>query len=323
MATLNDYLPKAQADIQALKQSIQSVVLGQSLVIDKLIVCLLAGGHVLLEGVPGLGKTLMVKALAASLSCQFGRIQFTPDVMPSDVVGHTMYDMKTGEWQTRFGAVFCQILLADELNRASPKTQSALLEVMQERQATIEGKTHPLPAPFLCIATQNPWEQEGTYPLPEAQLDRFLMNIVMDYPSYDQEKQMLIAQTQGKVDEPSNLALISTMSAERLLTLQRLASYVQIEERVLDYILDIVRQSRNFAGIQEGAGSRAALALVRGAKALALKEGRAYVVPDDVAFLVKDVLRHRVHLSQDMLVDNLSKETVLDNLLSSIAAPRS
>lgn len=323
MATLNDYLPKAQADIQALKQSIQSVVLGQSLVIDKLIVCLLAGGHVLLEGVPGLGKTLMVKALAASLSCQFGRIQFTPDVMPSDVVGHTMYDMKTGEWQTRFGAVFCQILLADELNRASPKTQSALLEVMQERQATIEGKTHPLPAPFLCIATQNPWEQEGTYPLPEAQLDRFLMNIVMDYPSYDQEKQMLIAQTQGKVDEPSNLALIPTMSAERLLTLQRLASYVQIEERVLDYILDIVRQSRNFAGIQEGAGSRAALALVRGAKALALKEGRAYVVPDDVAFLVKDVLRHRVHLAQDTLVDNLSKDTVLEGLLSSIAAPRS
>lgn len=323
MATLTDYLPKAQADIDALKQSIQSVVLGQSLAIDKLIVCLLAGGHVLLEGVPGLGKTLMVKALAASLSCQFGRIQFTPDVMPSDVVGHMMYDMKAGEWQTRFGAVFCQILLADELNRAPPKTQSALLEVMQERQATIEGKTHPLPAPFLCIATQNPWEQEGTYPLPEAQLDRFLMNIVMDYPSYDQEKQMLIAQTQGKVDEPSNLALTPTMSAERLLSLQKLASYVQIEERVLNYVLDIVRQSRNFSGIQVGAGSRAGLALVRCAKALALKEGRSYVLPDDVAFLVKDVLRHRVHLSQDMLVDNLSKETVLDNLLSSIAAPRS
>lgn len=180
---ISQFVPAAQQEIAVLINEVQKAVIGQTDVIKKLVICLLAGGHVLLEGVPGLGKTLLVKALSGAVSGEFGRIQFTPDLMPSDVTGHTLYDMQTGQWKTRKGAIFCHLLLADEINRAPAKTQSALLEAMQEGQVTIEGQTHLLPKPFICVATQNPIEQEGTYPLPEAQLDRFLMNLYMDYPS--------------------------------------------------------------------------------------------------------------------------------------------
>ncbi len=320
---ISAYIPQAVADLQALRTQVGRAVIGQSAVIDKLIICLLAGGHVLLEGVPGLGKTLLVKALARAMTGQFGRIQFTPDLMPSDVVGHTLYDMQTGQWKTRKGAVFCHLLLADEIKRAPAKTQSALLEVMQEQQVTIEGVSHAMPKPFLCIATQNPIEQEGTYPLPEAQLDRFLMNVFMEYPSAADEKTMLLAQTTGRVGDKLDLSAVqAVLSPERLLQLQQLTAFVRVDDRVVQYALDIVRLSRDFAGIEMGAGSRAGMALIRAGKGSALMAGREYVVPDDIRAVAVDVLRHRIRLTADFMIDGYQTSQMIDSLLSAVNAPR-
>lgn len=321
--TLSDFLPQAVADIDALRAQVGRAVIGQRAVIDKLIICLLAGGHVLLEGVPGLGKTLLVKAFAKAMTGQFGRIQFIPDLMPSDVVGHTLYDMQTGQWKTRKGPVFCHLLLADEINRAPAKTQSALLEVMQEQQVTIEGVSHAMPKPFLCIATQNPVEQEGTYPLPEAQLDRFLMNVFMDYPAADEEKTMLLSQTTGRVGDKLDLsAVMPVLSPERLLQLQQMAAHIRVDDRVVQYALDVVRLSREFAGIEVGAGSRAGMALIRAAKASALMAGRDYIIPDDVRLVAVDVLRHRIRLTADFMIDGYQTPQMIANLLDAVSAPR-
>ena len=298
-------------------------MIGQTQVIDKLLICLLAGGHTLLEGVPGLGKTLLVKALAQAVAGQFGRIQFTPDLMPADVIGHTLYDMHTGQWKTRKGAVFCHLLLADEINRATAKTQSALLEVMQEGQVTIEGVSYDIPTPFLCIATQNPLDQEGTYPLPEAQLDRFLLNIVMDYPTYEDEKRMLLSETTGKVGDKLDLSRVpSVLTVARLAQLQKIAAHITSDERVIAYALDIVRQSRTFDGIQMGAGSRAGMALIRAGKAAALLAGRSFVTPDDIRLVASDVLRHRLRLSGDFIIDGYRVDEVIRSLLDTVNAPR-
>lgn len=324
MSNINQYLPQAVADIHALKDQLHRAVIGQDKVIDELIVCLLSGGHALLEGVPGLGKTLLVQSLAKAMSGQFGRIQFTPDLMPADVTGHTLYDMQTGQWKTRKGAVFCHLLLADEINRAPAKTQSALLEVMQEGQVTIEGTTHAMPKPFLCVATQNPIEQEGTYPLPEAQLDRFLMNIFMDYPSEQDEKAMLLAQTTGKIGNRLDLSQVeAVLTPERWGQLQQLTAHIAVQDRVVQYALDIVRGSRQFVGIEMGAGSRAGMALIRASKAKALMAGREFVVPDDIAGVALPVLRHRIRLSADFMIDGYKNEQVIANLLASVNAPRS
>lgn len=317
------HLPQALADIQALRHEIGKAVIGQCQVIDQLIICLLAGGHVLLEGVPGLGKTLLVKALAQALAGQFGRIQFTPDLMPSDVTGHTLYDMQTGQWKVRKGAVFCHLFLADEINRAPAKTQSALLEVMQEGQVTIEGVTYAIPKPFLCVATQNPIEQEGTYPLPEAQLDRFLMNIFMHYPSAEEEKTMLLQQTTGRVGDRLDLSLVSAvLTPERWQALQYLTAHISVDDRVVQYALDIVRLSREFSGIEMGAGSRAGMALIRAGKGSALLAGRAYVIPDDIRQVATEVLRHRIRLTADFSIDGYRSEQVIANLLDHVVAPR-
>lgn len=322
-SALSAHIAQAVTDINALKAQIARAVIGQQTVVHQLLACLLAGGHVLLEGVPGLGKTLLVKALAQAMTGQFGRIQFTPDLMPADVTGHTLYDMQTGQWKIRKGAVFCHLLLADEINRAPAKTQSALLEVMQEGQATIEGTTHAMPKPFLCVATQNPIEQEGTYPLPEAQLDRFLMNVFIDYPSEQDEKAMLLAQTTGKVGDKLDLSKVEpVLTPERLGQLQLLTAHVAVDDRVVQYALDIVRLSRNFAGIEMGAGSRAGMALIRTAKAMALMAGRTFVVPDDVAGVAVPVLRHRIRLSADFMIDGYRQEQVIANLLNNVKAPR-
>ncbi|MFW2176989.1 MULTISPECIES: AAA family ATPase [unclassified Moraxella] len=317
------HLPQAQADIQALIAQVKNAVIGQTSVIEKIVVCMLAGGHVLLEGVPGLGKTLLVKAIATAMTGQYSRIQFTPDLMPSDITGHTLYDMQTGQWKVRKGAVFCNLLLADEINRAPAKTQSALLEVMQEQQVTIEGTSYPMPQPFTCIATQNPIEQEGTYPLPEAQLDRFLMNVYMDYPSELEEKTMLIEMVSGQIGDKLNLSNVqAVMTPQRLAQLQLLTAHVRMDERIIQYALDIVRLSRGFMGIDFGAGSRAGMALLRCGRAKALMAGRDYVVPDDIRQVTPDVLRHRITMTADYQIDGYRIEQVIENLLNSVNAPR-
>lgn len=321
---ISQFVPDAHQEITKLIDEIQKAVIGQTDIIKKLIISLLAGGHVLLEGVPGLGKTLMVKALAQALTGNFGRIQFTPDLMPSDVTGHTLYDMQTGQWKTRKGAVFCHLLLADEINRAPAKTQSALLEVMQEGQVTIEGQTHVLPKPFICVATQNPVEQEGTYPLPEAQLDRFLMNLFMDYPTAEEEKRLLSELIVGRVGDKLDLSKVNpVMSPERLAQLQLITAHITVDDRVVQYALDIVRKSREFSGIDMGAGVRAGMALLRAAKACALMNNRDYTVPDDVRYVAKDVLRHRISLTADFTIDGYQINQVIEQLLSAINAPRS
>lgn len=320
---ISQYVPVVKQEIELLMAQVQKAVIGQADIIKKLVICLLAGGHVLLEGVPGLGKTLLVKALAQAMSGEFGRIQFTPDLMPSDVTGHTLYDMQTGQWKTRKGAIFCHLLLADEINRAPAKTQSALLEAMQEGQVTIEGQTHALPKPFICIATQNPIEQEGTYPLPEAQLDRFLMNVYMNYPTQDDEKRLLSELIVGRVGDALDLSKVNqVLSPQRLMQLQIITSYVAIDDRVVQYALDIVRLSREFAGIEMGAGVRAGMALLRCAKGCAIMSGRDYVVPDDVRYVVTDVLRHRITLTADFMIDGYQIDQVITQLLSAVAAPR-
>ncbi|MGP1570944.1 MAG: AAA family ATPase [Moraxella sp.] len=321
---ISQFVPDAHQEITKLIDEIQKAVIGQTDIIKKLIISLLAGGHVLLEGVPGLGKTLMVKALAQALTGNFGRIQFTPDLMPSDVTGHTLYDMQTGQWKTRKGAVFCHLLLADEINRAPAKTQSALLEAMQEGQVTIEGQTHVLPKPFICVATQNPVEQEGTYPLPEAQLDRFLMNLFMDYPTAEEEKRLLTELIVGRVGDKLDLSKVNpVMSPERLAQLQLITAHITVDDRVVQYALDIVRKSREFSGIDMGAGVRAGMALLRAAKACALMNNRDYTVPDDVRYVAKDVLRHRISLTADFTIDGYQINQVIEQLLSAINAPRS
>lgn len=321
---ISQFVPDAHQEITKLIDEIQKAVIGQTDIIKKLIISLLAGGHVLLEGVPGLGKTLMVKALAQALTGNFGRIQFTPDLMPSDVTGHTLYDMQTGQWKTRKGAVFCHLLLADEINRAPAKTQSALLEAMQEGQVTIEGQTHVLPKPFICVATQNPVEQEGTYPLPEAQLDRFLMNLFMDYPTAEEEKRLLSELIVGRVGDKLDLSKVNpVMSPERLAQLQLITAHITVDDRVVQYALDIVRKSREFSGIDMGAGVRAGMALLRAAKACALMNNRDYTVPDDVRYVAKDVLRHRISLTADFTIDGYQINQVIEQLLSVINAPRS
>ncbi|RKW41863.1 MAG: MoxR family ATPase [Moraxella sp.] len=321
---ISQFVPDAHQEITKLIDEIQKAVIGQTDIIKKLIISLLAGGHVLLEGVPGLGKTLMVKALAQALTGNFGRIQFTPDLMPSDVTGHTLYDMQTGQWKTRKGAVFCHLLLADEINRAPAKTQSALLEAMQEGQVTIEGQTHVLPKPFICVATQNPVEQEGTYPLPEAQLDRFLMNLFMDYPTAEEEKRLLSELIVGRVGDKLDLSKVNpVMSPERLAQLQLITAHITVDDRVVQYALDIVRKSREFSGIDMGAGVRAGMALLRAAKACALMNNRDYTVPDDVRYVAKDVLRHRISLTADFTIDGYQINQVIEQLLSAINAPRS
>lgn len=320
---ISQYVPVVKQEIELLMAQVQKAVIGQADIIKKLVICLLAGGHVLLEGVPGLGKTLLVKALAQAMSGEFGRMQFTPDLMPSDVTGHTLYDMQTGQWKTRKGAIFCHLLLADEINRAPAKTQSALLEAMQEGQVTIEGQTHALPKPFICIATQNPIEQEGTYPLPEAQLDRFLMNVYMNYPTQDDEKRLLSELIVGRVGDALDLSKVNqVLSPQRLMQLQIITSYVAIDDRVVQYALDIVRLSREFAGIEMGAGVRAGMALLRCAKGCAIMSGRDYVVPDDVRYVATDVLRHRITLTADFMIDGYQIDQVITQLLSAVAAPR-
>ncbi|WP_313475040.1 AAA family ATPase [Stutzerimonas kunmingensis] len=308
---------------QALRDELHKAVIGQDDVIDGVLTALIAGGHVLIEGVPGLGKTLLVRALARCFGGEFSRIQFTPDLMPSDVTGHAVYDMQSEQFKLRKGPVFTNLLLADEINRAPAKTQAALLEVMQERQVTLEGKALAVPQPFLVMATQNPIEQEGTYPLPEAELDRFMLMLRMDYPQANEELELVRQVTRSaRADMLDVSALRQLVQARDVLALKKIASELPLDDQVLDYAVRLARTTRGWPGLALGAGPRASIALVRGGRARALLRGGEFVTPDDIKGCALAVLRHRVRLSAELDIEGLSVDQVLQQLLDQVAAPR-
>ncbi|BDU77265.1 AAA family ATPase [Mesoterricola sediminis] len=305
------------------RSEIRHVFVGQEAVVDQVLTALLAGGHVLLEGNPGLGKTLLVRALARAFGGSHARIQFTPDLMPSDVMGHAIYDPKSESFRIRKGPVFTHLLLADEVNRAPAKTQSALLEVMQERQVTIEGRAFEVAAPFMVLATQNPLEQEGTYPLPEAQLDRFLLKITLDFPSEAEERALVRLVTAGQVGDALQVDGVAEVGTPAdVVALQAAAAQVRVEDPVLAYAVAVTRGTRAWMGLSVGASPRGAIALVRAARAMALLAGRDYVTPDDVKALALPVLRHRVTPSAESEIEGLTADALLTALLEQVDAPR-
>lgn len=324
MSTLSDeQTSKASTLISRLKKELNKVIIGQEEIIDEILIGLLAEAHILLEGVPGLGKTLLVKALAKTFAGQFSRIQFTPDLMPSDVIGHSIFDLSNNSFVTRQGPVFTHLLLADEINRAPAKTQSALLEAMQEYQVTLEGNSIPLPKPFMVLATQNPIEQEGTYPLPEAQLDRFLLKIRIDYPSAKEEAQLARQVTTKNTGALLNVeAIFPLISTTHIELLQTATSLVEVDDRALEYAIKIVRSTRDNARFLIGAGPRGSIALIRAAKANALINGRSFVMADDIRRIAIPALRHRVSIAPEAEIEGQTADSLLKALLEQIPAPR-
>lgn len=319
---MNEQFQQAKELILKLKSEIQKAVVGQELVIDQAIICLLASGHALIEGVPGLGKTLLVRSLSQALGGEFNRIQFTPDLMPSDVVGHAMFDKQSDRFVTRKGPVFCNFLLADEINRAPAKTQSALLEAMQEHQVTIEGDTISLPTPFMVMATQNPVEHEGTYPLPEAQLDRFLLHIWIDYPNEDEEITLSKRLSKHTGDQLNTSAISPVMSLEEIQSIHQLLSVMEVDDSIHQYAVRLVRATRDWHGIEVGAGPRGSLSLLRAAKAHALMQGRHFVIPDDIKTMAPSVLRHRIRLTAELEIEGINSAQVISELIQVVEAPR-
>lgn len=313
----------ASQKLNQIRQRINQVLIGQEGVVDQVLVALLSNGHVLLEGIPGLGKTLLVRTIATCFGGQFKRIQFTPDLMPADITGHAMYNMAEGKFRIRRGPIFTNLLLADEINRSPAKTQAALLEVMQEKQVTIEGEAIKLSLPFMVFATQNPIEQEGTYPLPEAELDRFLLKVLMDYPDHKSEvdlaKQVSVAPSDDLLATRDTQPIVN---ADDIIKLQRIAAAITIDDNVMDYAVRLVRATRETTSIVKGAGPRASIALIKAARANALLRGDEFVLPDDIKAMALPVMRHRVILSADVEIDGQNADTVLKQLLDSVEAPR-
>lgn len=297
--------------------------MGQDAVVEQVLVAILANGHVLLEGVPGVAKTLLVRSLARTLTLEFSRVQFTPDLMPSDVVGTSVFDQKNLDFKVKRGPVFTNILLADEINRTPPKTQAALLEAMEERQTTIDGESYPLPQPFMVFATQNPIEFEGTYPLPEAQQDRFLLKVLIDYPAPDVEVEVLRRHHHGfKSQNLAEVGVTAVGNAETIAELRKVVESVQVEEKIMTYIYQIVAATRRSPDIAVGGSPRAGIALLLCAKALAALRGRDFVIPDDVKSLALPVLRHRILLRPEVEIEGLSPDRVLTSLVDAQTVPR-
>ena len=325
ISVINDEVQRASAFVQPLFSEINKVIVGQKYLVERLVIGLLANGHVLLEGVPGLAKTLAVKSLAACLDVKFARLQFTPDMLPADVIGTQIYNPQFGGFTTRKGPVFANLVLADEINRAPAKVQSALLEAMQEKQVTIGEQTFTLEEPFLVLATQNPIEQEGTYPLPEAQVDRFMLKLKIVYPSRAEERQILdlMARTTGLP------AVSAVVRPEQILDARRVINDIYVDEKVRDYIVDLVcatREPQNYKIdvkelIQLGASPRATISLTLSAKAHAFLRGRGYVTPQDVKTIAMDVLRHRVAITYEAEAEEKTSETIIQKILDELPVP--
>jgi len=323
---LNAKIEKKSVFVKDLKEGIAKVIVGQEELIDKILISVISNGHILLEGVPGLAKTLTINTVATLINSEFKRIQFTPDMLPADLLGTLIYNQKTGDFMTKKGPIFSNIILADEINRAPSKVQSALLEAMQERQITIGEETFKLDLPFLVLATQNPIEQEGTYPLPEAQVDRFMLKVLVDYPSMEEEKEILSRVAKTNID----ISQKSVVNSKTILEAQSLLNDIYIAPKILDYILNIVFATRNPEKfklgqlkdlISFGASPRASINLVLAAKAKAFIDGRGYVIPEDVRYIGKDVLRHRMLLSYEAEAEEVTSEELIDQLFKEIPVP--
>ena len=326
LSAINDRISEASEFVQPLRDGLQKKIVGQKTLIDKIIICMLADGHMLLEGVPGLAKTLTVKTLASSISTGFQRIQFTPDMLPADLIGTLIYNQKSGEFDTRKGPIFSNIILADEINRSPAKVQSALLEAMQEKQVTIGENTFKMNLPFLVLATQNPLEQEGTYPLPEAQVDRFMFKLIVNYPDIDSEKKLMRLNTQSSKNAEEN----PVVKPEKIIEAQNIITDIYVDEKVEDYILNLIFATRDplkynlkdLDGIIDvGASPRATINIVRAAKARAFTDGRGYVTPEDIRYIGADILRHRVILTYEAEAEELSTDQVISRLFEKIEVP--
>lgn len=303
-------LKETQSIYNLILDEIAKVVVGKQNVIENLFISLLTGGHVLLEGVPGIAKTAMIKAFSRTLGCDFKRIQFTPDLLPADITGTLIFKAHSSEFVIRKGPIFTNILLADEINRAPPKTQAALLESMQERQTTIEGETHPLPNPSMVLATQNPIEQEGTYPLPEAQIDRFQMKILVDYPTKEEEKRILELFNTG-YDEN----VTAVLNPQKIIALQKQVKQIHIESEIMDYITELVFYTRKHPHVLLGASPRASIALLETSKAKAILHGRDYVIPDDIKQLTMPVMNHRIIIKPEAEIEGIRPVDIINEAL--------
>lgn len=316
-------MSETHAVLTRLGQALNRIVVGQSTLVQQLLVALLAGGHVILEGVPGTGKTLLVKVVAALVQAEFRRIQLTPDVLPSDITGTNILDLNNRSFTLKKGPVFTQVLLADEINRTPPKTQAALLEAMEEQQVTLDGESMPLPELFWVIATQNPLEFEGTYPLPEAQLDRFLFKLVVDYPDQSSEKQMLMNRQAGFQARRLDIARLKPVATvEQILQARQAVRSVEVAEAIIDYLLALVQRSRQHPDLALGASPRSTVAWLQTSKAAAWLSGRDYVTPDDVKAVAPPLLRHRLILKPESLLDGLQMDAVITALLNQVPVPR-
>lgn len=314
-------LSELQQKMDAVRTELQKVIVGQDKLVNYLLVALLSNGHVLLEGVPGIAKTLAVKLLSKAVSTTFSRIQFTPDLMPSDILGTSVFDMKTSDFQFRKGPVFANLILVDEVNRAPAKTQAAMFEVMEERQVTLDGETYPMEKPFIVIATQNPIEQEGTYRLPEAQLDRFLFKIVIDYPNLAEEYEIIRREhaTMG-FNKTENIQ--NVVSGDDIVKFQLLVRKVVVESNLMAYIASIVQQTRQTPFLYLGASPRASIAILNAAKGMAALHGRDFVTPEDIKDVAVPVMRHRVIVSPEKEMEGLKAEQIISEIISNIEVPR-